>query len=129
METEISEENEKQRSPFDSDWEKRILCSDGNCIGVIGSNGHCKECGKKYEGTLPEDHFLQKDVPSPADNSLEEEHPSDEEDISHNTAGLNEMDESPADNDWEKRILCSDGNCIGVIGPDGKCKECGKPVE
>ncbi len=129
METEISEENEKQRSPFDSDWEKRILCSDGNCIGVIGSNGHCKECGKKYEGTLPEDHFLQKDAPSPADNSLEEEHPSDEEDISHNTAGLNEMDESPADNDWEKRILCSDGNCIGVIGPDGKCKECGKPVE
>jgi len=25
---------------------------------------------------------------------------------------------------FENRILCSDGNCIGVIGPDGKCKVC-----
>lgn len=29
--------------------------------------------------------------------------------------------------DWDSRILCSDGTCIGIIGPDGKCKECGKP--
>jgi hypothetical protein len=29
--------------------------------------------------------------------------------------------------DWESRRLCSDGNCIGVIGPDGRCRECGKP--
>jgi hypothetical protein len=30
---------------------------------------------------------------------------------------------------WENRVLCSDGNCIGVIGPDGRCKECGKPYD
>jgi hypothetical protein len=24
------------------------------------------------------------------------------------------------------RVLCSDGNCIGVIGPNGRCKVCGK---
>lgn len=30
---------------------------------------------------------------------------------------------------FENRILCSDGNCIGIIGPDGKCKECGKPYK
>jgi len=29
--------------------------------------------------------------------------------------------------DFAKRLLCSDGSCIGVIGPDGRCKECGKP--
>lgn len=29
--------------------------------------------------------------------------------------------------DWKNRILCSDESCIGVIGPDGRCKECGKP--
>jgi len=28
--------------------------------------------------------------------------------------------------DWEKRILCSDESCIDTIGHDGKCKECGK---
>jgi hypothetical protein len=28
---------------------------------------------------------------------------------------------------FENRVLCSDGNCIGVIGYDGRCKVCGKP--
>ena len=31
--------------------------------------------------------------------------------------------------DFSSRVLCSDGTCIGVIGSDGKCKECGKPYE
>ena len=31
------------------------------------------------------------------------------------------------DIDWENRTLCVDESCIGVIGPDGRCKECGKP--
>jgi hypothetical protein len=30
------------------DFSERILCSDGTCIGVIGENGVCKECGKPY---------------------------------------------------------------------------------
>ena len=34
-----------------------------------------------------------------------------------------------ANEDWEKRVLCSDESCIGTVGPDGKCKECGKPYE
>jgi hypothetical protein len=29
--------------------------------------------------------------------------------------------------DFSSRILCSDGNCIGVINKDGVCNECGKP--
>jgi len=31
------------------------------------------------------------------------------------------------DLDWENRRLCADEACIGIIGPDGRCKECGKP--
>ena len=27
--------------------------------------------------------------------------------------------------DPESRRLCPDDNCVGVIGPDGKCKVCG----
>jgi hypothetical protein len=30
-------------------------------------------------------------------------------------------------NDFKDRVLCSDGTCTGVIGPDGRCKTCGKP--
>ena len=28
--------------------------------------------------------------------------------------------------DWDQRELCSDGGCVGVIGPDGLCKTCGR---
>ncbi|MDI6727121.1 MAG: hypothetical protein QMD32_09135 [Smithellaceae bacterium] len=31
-----------------------------------------------------------------------------------------------ADPDWDNRVLCSDGNCTGII-VDGKCTTCGIP--
>lgn len=30
---------------------------------------------------------------------------------------------------WEDRTPCSDGTCIGIIGPDGRCGVCGKPYQ
>jgi hypothetical protein len=30
------------------DFSKRILCSDGTCIGVVNEKGICKVCGKRY---------------------------------------------------------------------------------
>ena len=36
-------------------------------------------------------------------------------------------DDAEGSIDLASRKLCSDGTCIGVIGPDGRCKECGKP--
>ena len=127
MKNEIPEEKERETAPTDIEWEQRVLCSDGNCIGVIGPDGLCKECGKKYEGRLPEDYFSERDEPSPEDTSIEKEDPSPEE--SDAAAEPNENDESETDDDWQNRVLCSDGNCIGVIGPDGRCKECGKPLK
>jgi len=34
------------------DFSKRILCSDGTCIGVINEKGFCKVCGKPYTGEM-----------------------------------------------------------------------------
>ena len=34
----------------DLDFSKRILCSDGTCIGVVNEQGVCKVCGKPYTG-------------------------------------------------------------------------------
>jgi hypothetical protein len=34
----------------ETDFSKRILCSDGNCIGVVNEKGVCKVCGKPYAG-------------------------------------------------------------------------------
>jgi len=128
METEIPQENEnKDPSDADSHWDNRILCSDGNCIGVIGADGRCKECGKLYEGPLPETIAVVD-----AEDQIADENPEvPAEAIENNTMeeSPRDMEESPGGDDWENRVLCSDGNCIGVIGPDGKCKECGKPYE
>ena len=114
MDNEPTEETNSESSPPDIDWENRVLCSDGNCIGVIGPDGRCKECGKKDEG--PD----LKGSPVEDDMREKEAEVEEEEEII-------EEKESQGDLVWENRTLCSDGNCIGVIGPDGRCKECGKP--
>ena len=119
METNAPGDNQEDVTDDDRDWDNRVLCSDGNCIGVIGPDGHCKECGKKYEGDLPDmsafgdesQAVMEDDDPSSAPTEIPEE------------------SNIPFDDEWENRVLCSDGNCIGTIGPDGKCKECGKPAE
>jgi hypothetical protein len=139
-ETEFENEpSAQEETDADSEWEKRVLCTDGNCIGVIGPDGRCKECGKPYEGT---EHIYPPD-----DNSgdISDMPPSDEELISDEQDFFSDNLEEPpepadksvtetdsssdSDSEWDKRILCSDGNCIGVIGPDRRCKECGKPYE
>jgi hypothetical protein len=33
----------------DIDFDSRVLCIDGNCIGVI-INGKCNICGKRHKG-------------------------------------------------------------------------------
>jgi hypothetical protein len=92
-------------------WENRILCSDESCIGIIGHDGKCRECGKPYEGELSAEYVTSKEKvvtvgePKPVSSKTDTE----------------------SDDDWDKRVLCSDESCIGTIGSDGKCKECGKP--
>jgi hypothetical protein len=93
----------------DEDWEKRVLCSDESCIGTIGTNGKCRECGKPYEGELR----AGRGVSNIQQAVAEEKKPV-----------LSEKTDTG--DDWDTRVLCRDGACIGVIGPDGKCKECGK---
>jgi len=110
------------KNQADIEWKNRRLCSDGNCIGIIGPDGRCKECGKPYEGKLPEEISKPK-------VDIEEEHMSQEGSDSSKQAGNYEDNKSQTDIEWENRRLCNDGNCIGVIGPDGRCKECGKPFE
>jgi len=126
METEIPNEDEQETSTSDTDWDNRILCSDGNCIGVIGPDGHCQECGNKYEGTLPETIASDKESqPSAEDESRTgadiDAQPPPSADVP--------SEEKTESDDWANRQLCSDGNCIGVIGPDGRCRECGKGLE
>jgi hypothetical protein len=117
---------EKNNPRPDLDWAHRVLCSDESCIGVIGPDGRCKECGLAYKGVLPwlveggapEEETHDEPAGASAEESLDPE----------SDAGDGDEDDPGADDDdWERRVLCSDESCIGVIGPDGRCKECGKP--
>ena len=121
-------EEDADETVDEEDWKRRVLCSDGNCIGVIGPDGRCKECGKPYEGKLPTG-TATADEPQDVETATESETPEDE--ASESDEAEDGAPEAPADTDdeWANRRLCSDGNCIGVIGPDGRCKECGKPYE
>ncbi|MEK6607675.1 MAG: hypothetical protein AABZ30_08450 [Myxococcota bacterium] len=86
----------------DLDLASRILCPDGTCIGVVGGDGRCKLCGAVYDPKVPErPPPPPRPAPAPWDG-----------------------DEPAADLD--DRVLCTDGACVGVIGADGRCRECGK---
>jgi hypothetical protein len=115
----------KDNDSRDLDWENRVLCSDESCIGVIGADGCCKECAKPYEGELPTTFSKPTDQvqPSPPPS------PDAREALSIEDVQQDIGQPTGIDGEWEQRTLCSDESCIGVIGPDGRCKECGLPLK
>jgi hypothetical protein len=114
MEPKLDDVDAMREGSASEEWQNRRLCSDETCIGVIGPDGRCKECGRPHDpGAIPD-----ASVPAPAPAAAEA-------DPLPVAAGGAESAETDAE--WSSRRLCSDGNCIGVIGPDGRCRECGKP--
>jgi hypothetical protein len=93
-------------SGFDSG---RRLCPDGACVGIIGSDGKCSECGRAASGEPAADEAVAREAD--ADDAAES------------------ATRSPDDGAFDpNRQLCRDDACIGVIGDDGRCKMCGKPA-
>lgn len=119
---------DKDSTQTDQYWGNRTLCSDENCIGVIGPDGRCKECGKKFEGDFSKLSVSAEEAGPPDDIEPDENELEETADVSEKPAEEEPADSQPT-SDWESRTLCSDESCIGVIGPDGRCKECGKPFE
>ncbi len=88
------------------DAEKRELCSDGACTGVIGDDGKCRECGKTASGDAAPAGEADADEPEADFKADRGEHVFDD----------------------DERALCSDGSCIGLLNSQGICKVCGKPA-
>jgi hypothetical protein len=86
------------------DWDRRQLCPDGSCVGVIGPDGECSVCGTGAAADA--------EAPQADDEALEAADEAPEADD----------DADDADDDRE---LCPDGTCVGLIGADGTCKVCG----
>jgi hypothetical protein len=109
---------ELEASEGDFDPDERVLCPDDNCTGLIGPDGKCKVCGKESPGGPPPVKGKStpgKPQPAPKPAAKKEAQP-----LPSGKGGAKGFD--PND-----RILCSDDCCTGLIGPDGKCKVCGKP--
>jgi hypothetical protein len=92
---------------------RRRLCPDGGCVGIIGADGKCTECGICDTS--------EAGSPSPAPNISED---SAESDAVPSEPGNPELS---SDFDPNRR-LCSDDACVGVIGEDNRCRLCGKPA-
>ncbi len=121
-------DNEKKKTKSDIEWENRKLCSDPACIGVIGTGGRCKECGRPYEGETFEDSpFVESESESESESETDDIVEEPVEDYEETEAY--DEGESITDKEWANRKLCSDPACIGVIGPNGRCKECRKPYK
>lgn len=95
----------------DLEWDERQLCSDDACIGVIGPGNKCNVCGRPGPEGSP---YRERPVGVTSDASEDEA----AEPAAASAEGADFDDE---------RELCADDACIGLIGPDGRCKECGKP--
>lgn len=93
----------------DLDLDERQLCPDGGCTGVIGDDGRCKECGAVADPS----------VASASGNGS----------ANGNGSGNGGEAAAAGDDDIASRRLCSDGNCLGVLGADSRCKVCGRPGE
>ena len=91
------------------DWDDRELCPDGACTGVLDEAGVCPTCGKTGQARAGK-----------AKGSSAKPQPVLE--VAKEAAAK----ATPASDDIEDRELCPDGACIGVIGPDGRCRECGR---
>jgi hypothetical protein len=104
--------DDNRESGFDP---RRQLCPDGSCIGVIGPDGRCTECG------APETSGNAAAVPAPetTDELVDDDEPE---------SATDEAEEAGPAFD-AKRRLCSDGSCIGVVGSNNRCQVCGKPAD
>jgi len=92
---------------------QRRLCPDGSCVGIIGDDGKCTECGASDTG--------EADSPAPDSGTGE--------DSAARDAAPGEPGSEDLSSDFDpNRRLCGDDACVGVIGQDNRCRLCGKPA-
>ncbi|MCC6998277.1 MAG: hypothetical protein IT370_26920 [Deltaproteobacteria bacterium] len=126
-------------APDEIDFDDRELCSDDACIGVIGEDGKCNECGRAGKRPAGGARAVNTNATgaSAADKAkahLDKAFKADkggkpDKQLSKPPkagSGAGAAGGGDGDSDWDNRELCSDGSCIGVIGKNGKCNECGK---
>jgi hypothetical protein len=112
---------------IDEELDERIPCPDESCVGTVGDDGKCRYCAAQYAGDLPArgaSPRVQQDDDSPSHDAV----PATSEDVPHTSEGPPAALETDDEAYWSNRRLCRDGTCVGVVGDDGVCAECGLPA-
>jgi hypothetical protein len=103
---------------------KRRLCPDGACIGIIGPNGRCTECGRAAGDAREITAAAEPSVDADSGDDLAATATGDG--LAATATGDDAPVAASADSAFNPgRRLCDDGSCLGVIGPDGRCNVCG----
>lgn len=100
----------EDETPFDPT--ARRLCPDGACTGLLDAGNRCSACGKVW-GPHDVPVFDMVTAAEPVADSPPEDAPS-------------AVQEATDDGFDPHRRLCPDGACVGVIGENGRCSECGR---
>ena len=111
-----------------TEWDRREVCPDGACIGVIGDDGLCKVCGRAAPN-WGNDRLrgLAENPESPDTDDEDDDDDEDEGDDELAAAEDAAANDEASDADWDRRELCSNGACVGVIADDGICSVCRSP--
>lgn len=128
-----------EKTAFDP--KRRRLCPDGACVGVIGPDGKCRECGRADAGgasaagagdagmSAVDVQAHDSDYDSLRDHDHVQVHDHDDDvdgEVSRDVDGKAANGAGKFD---PRRKLCTDGTCLGVIGPNGECPVCGTRAE
>lgn len=87
----------------------RRLCPDGSCIGLIGPDGRCTQCGRA-SGSASDSIASTQGGKLALDDSP--------------VAGASPASTDSGEGFNSGRRLCDDGTCLGVVGDDGRCSVC-----
>jgi hypothetical protein len=116
-----------QESSYDP--KRRKLCPDGACIGLIGDDGRCKECGRAAGSGAVDLHPVGSSLSAVSEeddeiNAAAAPEPTEEREAALDAAPGNGTSGSfdPA------RRLCDDGSCVGVV-VNKACSVCGRVQE
>ena len=116
------------------EWDHREVCPDGSCTGVIGAEGRCKICGH-VSPTWDNERERGMVVDAPSDDDDDDEYEDDYEDGDEDAVAARGSDPALAalmpdadtgDLEWNRRTLCPDGTCVGVLSTNKVCSVCGK---
>lgn len=81
----------------------RRLCPDGSCVGILGRDGRCTECGQTGDPLAAEADIVMAEG---------------------GRGGVDPEAQTINEGFDPGRKLCEDGSCVGVVGEDGTCQVC-----